>query len=187
MLIIANQVFHATKITDWFTLILAGVGLWFGLRQYRDTTRREFLEPIRRAQLDLYQQASSAAAKLATLPSRSLEWKKASDDFWRLYYGPLAIVENYRSESSEDNADPTVEEAMVAFGNCLMDQKRLGSDDMLNLSLGLAHTCRVSLGATWGFHAAQLDGKFQKLIRVYSEKPEPAGGTTPEITLAEEG
>jgi hypothetical protein len=29
----------------------------------------------------------------------------------------------------------------------------------------LAHTCRVSLGASWGFEAAHLQDDYQKLIR----------------------
>lgn len=155
------------NIKDWLTIIVAVVGLTVGLLQYMKTSRDEFLRPIREAQLNLYQDASSVAAKLATLPRDGAEWKAAQYDFLRLYYGPLAIVENYRHQPSNDNANPTVEQAMVAFKRCLDDQNCIGSKDMQNLSLGLAHTCRVSLGATWGFHAAQLDGDYQKLITAY--------------------
>jgi hypothetical protein len=155
---------------DWLTIIVAVLGLTFGLLQYVKSSRDEFLRPIREAQLNLYQEASSVAAKLATLPPDGAEWKAAYYDFLRLYYGPLAIVENYRHQPSSDNADPTVENAMIAFKTCLDDPSCIGSNDMRNLSLGLAHTCRVSLGATWGFHAAQLDGDYQKLITRYLEK-----------------
>jgi hypothetical protein len=151
---------------DW----LAIVGLTVGLLQYRKTSRGEFLKPIREAQLDLYQQASSAAAKLATIPRSDPEWNKARSDFLTLYYGPLAIVENYNHRPSSNDTDPTVEEAMMAFKVCLDLPSCEGSNDMKNLSLGLAHTCRVSIGATWGFTADPLDGDYQNLIVGYREK-----------------
>jgi hypothetical protein len=50
---------------------------------------------VREAQLRLYQEASLAAAQIATFPHESSEWTKAKQELLRLYYGPLAIVESF--------------------------------------------------------------------------------------------
>jgi hypothetical protein len=59
---------------------------------------------------------------------------------------------------------------MIAFKICLDDKGCVGTDEMRDLSLGLAHTCRISLGSSWGFKARQLEGKYQKIIVKYLEK-----------------
>jgi hypothetical protein len=155
---------------DVLTLVVAIAGFTVGLCQYRSTSRAEFLKPIRQAQLDLYQQASSAAARLATLPSADPEWKVAKNDFLRLYYGPLAIVEDYRRGEPSDDKTVTVEQAMIAFNMCLDDTKCVGSGELMDLSLGLAHTCRISLGKSWGFKADQLSGDYQKRVEEYLDR-----------------
>lgn len=45
--------------------------------------------------------ASSAAVNLATISTADPEWKKAKMEFLRLYlyYGPLAMVEDYQHET----------------------------------------------------------------------------------------
>jgi hypothetical protein len=75
------------------------------------------------------------------------------------------MFEDYKHNPSGARGDVTVEEAMIAFNRCLEDQSCVGSKRMRDLSLGLAHTCRTSLGTSWGFEAAQLSGDYQKLIR----------------------
>jgi hypothetical protein len=154
---------------DFLTLLLAFVGLTVGLFQYYRTSRDEFLKPIRQAQLDLYEQASTAAARLATLPRDGDGWRGARDDFLKLYYGPLAIFEDYRHGPSDDSGTVTVEQAMIAFKMCLDDPEGVGASEMQNLSLGLAHTLRVSLGSSWRFKAPQLSGEYQHLIQKYLE------------------
>ena len=140
-----------------------------GLIQYNATSRAEFLRPFRQAQLDLYQQASSAAASLATLPRTDPAWITAKNDFLRLYYGPMAMVEDYRHGLSGDKTKVTVEQAMIAFKKCLDDA---ACPVLQGLSLGLAHTLRVSIGTSWGFEAEQLSGDYQKLINDYLEGPQ---------------
>jgi hypothetical protein len=71
------------------------------------TAGREAQKPFWEKQLQTCFEASTAAATIAT--SRDKEAvSKAVDDFWRLYWGPLAIVEARE-----------VAGAMVAFGTCL--------------------------------------------------------------------
>jgi hypothetical protein len=63
-------------------VVAVAVGVW----QYRLTSLREFIKPVREAQLKLYQEPSSAAAQIATLQQESPEWIKARQEFLRLYY-----------------------------------------------------------------------------------------------------
>jgi hypothetical protein len=78
----------------------------------------------------------------------------------------MAMVENYRHGITEiANAEITVERAMIAFKKQLELENDGGSKELRVLSLALAHTCRVSLGSSWGFKAAQLDGTYQELLK----------------------
>lgn len=120
-----------------------GGGVW----QNRLTSLREFIKPVREAQLKLYQEASSAAAQIATLQQGSPDWIKARQEFLRLYYGPLAIVESF-DHATDSRERLTVEHAMIIFKSCLDDEKQcneLGAN-LYDLSLALAHSCRESLG-----------------------------------------
>jgi hypothetical protein len=153
------------ELKDVLTIVGATVAVIIGLVQYHYTSRDEFLKPIRESQLNLYVEASSAAARVATLPQDSKEWKAARADFLRLYYGPLAIVENYEHEKRHgDDQTVTVEQAMMAFKGCMDDSNCVISDMLQDYSLALAHTCRASLGTSWGFSDAQLRGDYQHII-----------------------
>ena len=152
-----------------FVAILAvAVGLW----QYRVTSKRDFIIPVREAQLKLYQEASSAAAQLATLTRDTEEWKKSRDEFLRLYYGPLAIVEDFHHGPNEPDKGLTVELAMIIFKSYLDDEHgcRMAHGDPLDLSLALAHTCRQSLGDTWGYSFKQLKGEYQGFAKKYWDR-----------------
>jgi hypothetical protein len=150
---------------DVLTSIVAAVALVVGLLQYRSTAKKDFIKPIREEQLDLYLQASGAAAGLATLQRGSPKWKRVQDDFLRLYYGPLAMLEDFE-HSSETKLGVTVEKAMIAFKSALDGE---ADTALKNLSLGLAHTCRISLGKSWGYDVRQLRGDYQELIQRYLE------------------
>lgn len=168
------------KIIDWsaviplkdaLTIFFVVIGGIVGLYQYYSTSRNEFLKPIREEQLKLYEEASSAAALLATTSKDSDDWKKAKVEFYRLYYGPLAMVENYHHTRTGADADEiTVERAMIAFERELSREGGPKPGALENLSLALAHTCRVSLGSSWGFHAEQLRGDYQNLINEKADK-----------------
>lgn len=76
------------------------VGIWKGWWEQKEANKRPFLEK----QLQLCFEATDLCARLATEKDVT-EWEKARAGFWRLYWGPLCIVE-----------DPEVEKAMVAIG-----------------------------------------------------------------------
>ena len=106
----------ADLIGPGVAVVAVAVGVW----QYRLTSQSEFIRP--EAQLRLYQEASSAAAQIATLPRESSGWTKAKQEFLRLYYGPLAIVESF-DHATEHNERLTVEDTMFVFKSCLDDEK----------------------------------------------------------------
>jgi hypothetical protein len=104
-------------------------------------------KPFYSAQLDLCQQAASAAAILATPKLQdAAEAKKAEGDFWRLYWGTMGIVE-----------DPSVEGAMVALGHCL--QGDCAKQSIQNLALSLAHSCRDLISQSWNLELQPLNKK----------------------------
>ena len=143
-----------------------GVILTFvaGLWQYRRVSRRDFVKPLRETQLMLYESATSAAARLATLPRNGAPWREARDDFRRLYYGPMAMLEDFDHREGADAL--TVEQAMIVFKDCL--DRQSDDDQLTDLALALAHTCRESLGRSWSVsfpeaaHLPELHGEYQQ-------------------------
>jgi hypothetical protein len=95
----------------------------------------EARKPFYSKLLDFCSEASAAAATIAT--SKDPRKKRdAVDDFWRLYWGPLGIVE-----------PEGVSKAMVAFGRCLngtCDGNRLEY-----LAIDIAHRCRDGISDSW--------------------------------------
>ena len=153
---------EAKDLTGPLVAALAvGVGIW----QYRTNSQRDFIKPVREAQLKLYQEASSAAAQLATLRRDTAEWNKSRDEFLRLFYGPLAMVEDFDHGPDDRDKDLSVEMAMIIFKSCLDNRGDEGT--LRDLSLALAHTCRRSLGESWGYTVQQLAGDYQRLARNY--------------------
>ncbi len=139
------------------TLKLVGVvvtlgGLALGVANYLETARKdaetrslEARKQFLARQLELYTEATRAAAKLATSKADSPEFRQAGSRFWELYWGELSMVETRQ-----------VEAAMVEMGNCLNDrcsgcelEPKL-KPNLEQCSLALAHACRRSLAESWG-------------------------------------
>jgi hypothetical protein len=159
-------------IADIAAPTIAAIAIAVGIWQYRSISQREFTKPVREAQLKLYEDASREAARLATLQRSSPEWLKSYYDFVALYYGPMAMVEEFDHGPRRDDNLLTVEDAMILFKSCLEDEnecKVLGSN-LVDLSLALAHTCRVSLGRSWGVTVEQLAGDYQQRAVDYRKK-----------------
>jgi hypothetical protein len=85
--------------------------------------------------------------------------------------GPLATVESF-DHATEHNERLTVEDAMVIFKSCLDDEKQCNELDanLPGLSLALAHSCRESLGRSWGYEVKQLEGDYQQLAFAYQAR-----------------
>ena len=149
-------------------IVAVAIGVW----QYRLTSQSEFIKPVREAQLKLYQEASAAAAQLATLEHEDPEWANAKKKFLGLYYGPLAIMEDFDHAAGQRNEKLSVEEAMIIFRSCLDDEKQCAElgGSLTGLSLALAHACRESLGRSWGYALKQLEGDYQQLAIAYRDR-----------------
>lgn len=111
----------------------------------------ELQNPFWQKRLQLYFEASEAAGVIASQAS-GVERTKAEAAFWRLYLGPLAVVE-----------DDQVESAMVQLGHCLDKSEVCDQATLSRRSLALAHSCRQSIGDTWRLGLAELKGKYQLL------------------------
>jgi hypothetical protein len=119
--------------------------LWKSWREQQQANRRPFLEK----QLELCFAASEAAAQLVTEP-HSLQWETARLTFWRLYWGPLSVVE-----------DPAVESAMVEFGKFIpptpVNELTVVTEAMRDASYDLAHAIRRLILKSWNVDLPDLE------------------------------
>ncbi len=105
-------------------------------RRQAETRRIEATKPFLDRQLELYTDATQAAATLATTLDPA-QRETAANRFWELYWGELALVEDKR-----------VEAAMVRLGKAI--GRNAPQEELKPLSLGLAHAARESLADSWG-------------------------------------
>jgi hypothetical protein len=137
-----------TIILPWIlSFITLGAGIW----QYADKSAQSNKAPFLEKQLEISFEASDVAARLAT-ETNADEWEKARKDFWRLYWGPLGIVE-----------DKAVEAAMVALGKIvpkLADENlELPMATLEQPSLQLALATRNLILGSWKVDIPALKGK----------------------------
>jgi hypothetical protein len=133
------------------TLIIgAGTFIW-GVVTYRDAKKTEGKQPFNKEQFALCFEASNLASKLAT-ETNPEEWDAARRNFWRLYYGPLCIVE-----------DEDVARAMIAVGKLIPkpdlprpDTLPIASTEYRQASIDLAHKVRALIQKTWDVELAPL-------------------------------
>ncbi len=102
-----------------------------------ETAQREFMKPLLQNQLSLYLQATAAAATISS-STDPVERKKATNDFWRLYEGPLIMV-----ESKE------VSGAMIAFSYCLNEPGNCDKAEMSKRAHAIASRMQESLLRSW--------------------------------------
>ncbi len=102
-----------------------------------EAAQREFMKPLLQNQLSLYLQATAAAATIST-STDPVERKKAMNDFWRLYEGPLIMV-----ESKE------VSGAMIAFGDCLNESGNCDKAEISKRAHAIASRMQESLLRSW--------------------------------------
>jgi len=152
-----DSVHRLESLTKLISPLLAVLAFGWAIFTYGDTSRRELenrkaetqrttetrrieaTRPYLERQLTLYTEATRSTATIAT-SSDPAEVGKATQRFWQLYWGELALVER---------AD--VEQAMVAFGQALTANGR--QEELRLPALNLAHACRDELAASWGTDA----------------------------------
>jgi hypothetical protein len=152
----------ASKIrTGWFkfgiTSILAVGALVAGFIQFGTTNAFSIREPFLKKQTELCVSAAEHAARLAS--SRDMDtWKKSREEFWMLYWGPLAIVEDVESQTKN-----RVEAAMVVYGRELQKvdptSPLLPVNALQQPALDVAHACRDLLSSKWNFGVLKWFGQ----------------------------
>ncbi len=131
------------RTIDCFTKLVTAVviifGGWWTVYQYLNgradqlsTQRIEARKPLLEKRLQLYVEATTATATIATSKDVN-EVAKAKEQFWRLYFGPMRLVEDYR-----------VWDSMRDFGACLQDKSKCQSS-LMDLSDKLAIHCGNSV------------------------------------------
>ncbi|MFY9608628.1 MAG: hypothetical protein WAU45_08460 [Blastocatellia bacterium] len=116
----------------------------------KENAQREFMKPLLEKQLALYFEASSAAATVARTTDQA-ERKKAIDTFWRLYSGPLVIVESME-----------VSKAMKRFSRCLDGTENCDQAEMNDRALALATAFQTSMLKSWNMKPEDFaSDKFQ--------------------------
>lgn len=138
---------NLTTVVPWLlTLLTAGFGIWQFTTEQAQSNRVPFLTE----QLKLAFEASDTAARLAT-ETDAAKWEAARQNFWRLYWGPLGIVE-----------DRGVEAAMVALGRVVPPAPGTPGLPMRSLeqpSLQLAHAARDLILDSWRVNLPALQGR----------------------------
>ena len=137
--------------SDWrrfgITTTIDVVTILIGFIQFGSTSALSVRQPFVEHQTKLCLAASENAARLAS--TRNPEtWAKAREEFWMLYWGPLAMVEDV-----ETTAQSRVEGAMVEFGRELStvpsDILQPPGNKLEHLSLNIAHACRDLIVSKW--------------------------------------
>jgi hypothetical protein len=129
--------------------LIALAAFVFGIYQYYRSNELTYRKPYWEKQLALYLEATSTAATLASTDDEAA-WNDARNNFWRLYLGPLCMVEN-----------AAVESAMVEFGIAL-DDAAIDFESrakLADLSLNLAMACRKSIRTDWKVQMEDLQRK----------------------------
>jgi hypothetical protein len=105
-------------------------------------SERAFMEPVLTRMMDTYFEASGAAATVASARDAATR-QRAVDAFWRLYQGPLVMLES-----------PEVTRRMVAFGDCLK-RGAACADTLPRLSRALASSLQQDLFSSWRLRPAE--------------------------------
>ena len=131
------------------------VGLYQYVATSSQTARRPFLEE----QTKLCFQASETVARIATTDD-PVKWKTAYDDFWMLYWGPLAIVEDRASDKIGEFRD--VAKEMVDFGKALktIDKplQNLPLNQLTGSAIAVSRACQTLVTSWWDAGILRIPG-----------------------------
>ena len=136
-----------TLVIPWLiTIVGAAIGLWQFILQQQQANRQPFLQ----RQLELCFQASEITGRLSS-ETDPAQWEKDRVAFWKLYWGPLSIVE-----------DQAVESAMVEFGKLIPSHPqpdlKLPMTSLGGPSYKLAHAIRGLVASSWQVNLPSLEG-----------------------------
>ena len=134
-----------SNLIGWSTLgitgLLGAATIIFGAYKFYDELQHSARKPFNDMQLELSVEASKAVSVLAFVDDEE-KWRKAREEFWGLYWGPLAIVE-----------DDSVARVMIEIGEKIPidgNVPRLPATDLKKLSIKLAKAIRNQTANSWG-------------------------------------
>ena len=138
--------------SDWLkygiTTAVAVAAFLVGLVEFGQTYALSVQQPFLTEQLKQCMAATEHAARLASTLNPDT-WKKSREEFWMLYLGPLAIVEDVGSE----NLKKSVAQIMVEIGNELEKVQTPPSSlpfrQVHPLALDLSYACRDLMITRW--------------------------------------
>jgi hypothetical protein len=137
----------AVAVTGLIGAATLAAGIWRFAIEQRQGNKRPFPEK----QLALCFEATETASRLAT-ETNPAEWEKVRLAFWRLYWGPLSIIE-----------DRAVEAAMVELGLLVppepVESPALPMTSLRTGSYKLAHAARDLVLASWNVDLPALQGQ----------------------------
>ena len=125
--------------------LLTALGLVIGFVQFSHTYSQSVRQPFLEAQTKQCFAAAEHAARIATTREGET-WKNSREEFWMLYWGPLAIVENVGSGQ--------VASTMYTFGEELkkleaQSEVSLPVEGLTGPAIAVAHACRDLLISKW--------------------------------------
>ena len=130
---------------------LAVAAFFFGILQYVDQQDRElatrqdelvrqaeardqeFMKPLWERELATYFLASETVATIATTADAAAR-RSAEEQFWRLYAGPMVILET-----------KALSGAMVAFGNCLSAAEQCSAGQLRDRGLAVSSAVQQAI------------------------------------------
>jgi hypothetical protein len=152
---------HPTIIAAFVAAI---VGLYWNFKSAKSARKLPFLQK----QLELCFDASQAVAVLATTTEPDA-WIAARSDFWRLYHGPLAIVQDSDVQICMANCGKLIGVAGPA--------PELPRSELADPALDLSKKIRALLVKTWkvpdlesALKDKKQEGIFAMAARVYREE-----------------
>jgi hypothetical protein len=130
-------------------LIGAIVSFFYGIYNYKNINKDDSAKAFWNQQFPIYKDLCSSAATIATSKD-SLLVQKATDDFWRMYYGEARMV-----------VDWGVHKKMSQYASILKDFERgfKSSDELTLASYELATQCRKSLSESWNIPLSELSSE----------------------------
>jgi hypothetical protein len=94
---------------------------------------QEFMKPLWEREIATYFQASEAVATIATTRDEAVR-RTAETEFWKLYHGPLVILET-----------KDLSGAMQAFGNCLAKTEVCSDAEIRKRALAVSSAIQAAL------------------------------------------
>lgn len=133
-------------LLKFLALLGAIFSFFWGIHSYKKVNEDDSAKAFWSQQFPIYKDLCVSAATIATSHD-SLMINKATDDFWRMYYGEARMVVDWQ-----------VHKKMSAYATILKDVERgfKNNDELVFASFELATQCRKSLAESWNIPLSEL-------------------------------